>query len=105
MDPHTQQVIASAPRVPGPLPKEEELVEVCRKEVQQEGRRVLVYVTFTETRDLTPRIAELLTAAGLRVAVLKGSVEAARRRGVDPGASRRRPRCPGLQSRARQDRA
>jgi hypothetical protein len=79
VDPHTQQVIAHAPIVSGPLPKEEELVEVCRKEVQQEGRRVLVYVTFTETRDLTPRIAELLTAAGLRVAVLKGSVEAARR--------------------------
>lgn len=79
IDPHTQAIIATAPTVPGPLPKEEELVELCTKEVRGEGRRVLVYVTFTETRDLTGRVKDLLTDAGFRVAVLKGTVDPGQR--------------------------
>jgi len=65
--------------LPGPLPKEQELLDLCTREVRDEGRRVLVYVTFTETRDITPRLQELLSAAGFRVAVLKGTVEPVRR--------------------------
>ncbi|MFA5028546.1 MAG: hypothetical protein WC713_11805, partial [Candidatus Methylomirabilota bacterium] len=74
LDPRTRQPIASAPVVPGPLPKEEELVELCTREVHEKGRRVLVYVTFTDTRDLTGRVKELLEAAGLRTRILKGTV-------------------------------
>jgi len=72
-------ILAAAPQVPGPLPKEEALLALCEREVRQMGRRVLVYVVFTETRDLTPRLQALLEEAGFRVAVLKGSVAPARR--------------------------
>ena len=78
-DPRTKAILGHAPQVPGPLPKEQELLDLCAREVRDEGRRVLVYVTFTETRDITPRLQELLSAAGFRVAVLKGTVEPVRR--------------------------
>ena len=74
IDPRTNVPIASAPIVPGPLPKEEELVELCTREVREKRRRVLVYVTFTDTRDLTGRVKELLETAGLRTRILKGTV-------------------------------
>ena len=59
IDPHTKEVIAHAPQVPGPLPKEDELVDLCLKEVRDKSRRVLVYVTFTDTRDLKATISPL----------------------------------------------
>ena len=73
-DPHTDQILARGPIVPGPLPKEEELVDLCTKEVREKGRRVLVYVTFTDTRDLTGHVKHLLTEAGLRAHILKSAV-------------------------------
>ncbi len=57
------------------------------------GRRTLVFVTHTETCDLTPRLAQIIGEAGLRTAVLKantvapaareGWVEARVKEGVD----------------------
>ena len=73
-DPHTETVIAHGPIIPGPLPKEEELVELCTTEVREKGRRVLVYVTFTNIRDLTGHFHDLLTRAGLRTHILRSSV-------------------------------
>jgi SNF2 family DNA or RNA helicase len=78
-DPRTKEILGHAPQVPGPLPKEQELLDICAREVREAGRRLLVYVTFTETRDITPRLQGLLSRAGFRVAVLKGSVEPTRR--------------------------
>lgn len=56
------------------LPKEDWLVEAVRAEVAQ-GRGVGVFVTQSDTRDIQPRIAELLTNAGLKVAVLTKAVK------------------------------
>jgi SNF2 family DNA or RNA helicase len=75
VDPRNGKQIAYAPVVDEILPKEIELLRLCQKEVREKGRRVLVYVTFTDTRDLTPRIASLLSDTGLRVRVLKPTVK------------------------------
>jgi len=54
-------------------PKERWLVDRCLAE-RRKGRRVLVYVRQTSTRDIQPRLAELLTKAGLKVVILRNSV-------------------------------
>ena len=59
-------------------PKEQWLVEKCRAE-RQRGRRVLVYVRQTATRDIQPRLAGLLRDAGSRVVVLRNTVSTHRR--------------------------
>ena len=45
-----------------------------------EGRRVLVYVTHTGTRDITGRMDDILTRHGFRVAVMKADAVAPNRR-------------------------
>ena len=45
-----------------------------------EGRRVLVYVTHTGTRDITGRMDDILTRYGFRVAVMKANAVAPDRR-------------------------
>jgi hypothetical protein len=64
------RVIASAPALPTDrlYPKERALVELALRE-RGRGRRLLVYVSHTETRDLTPRLHAILEAAGLRATV------------------------------------
>lgn len=61
-----------------PMPKERELVEICRRE-KAEGRKVLVYTTYTGKRDTSSRLKAVLTQAGFKVAVLRSSVETQRR--------------------------
>ncbi|MQA00992.1 MAG: hypothetical protein GEU80_17035 [Dehalococcoidia bacterium] len=81
VDRDTGDVIASAPALPDDrlYPKERALVELAVEERRQ-GRRVLVYVTHTETRDLTPRLERVLREAGLRVATLKADTVSPDRR-------------------------
>jgi len=55
------------------LPKEEEFVNLCKAE-KAEGRKVLCYLTFTESRDIRPRLQQILEDAKLRVQVLHASV-------------------------------
>ena len=45
-----------------------------------EGRRVLVYITHTATRDISPRLESVLRGAGFRVATLKSDTVSADRR-------------------------
>ena len=59
-------------------PKEAWLVEKCRAE-KARGRRVLVYVRQTATRDIQPRLRQILRRAGLRVRVLRNTVPTHRR--------------------------
>jgi len=59
-------------------PKEQWLVEKCREE-KRRGRRVLVYVRQTASRDIQPRLADILRKAGLKVVVLRNSVGTGRR--------------------------
>lgn len=59
-------------------PKEQALLERVQAE-KARGRRVLVYTTYTGTRDTTARLKRQLNDAGLKVAVLKASVSTAQR--------------------------
>ncbi|WP_200637253.1 helicase-related protein [Stutzerimonas xanthomarina] len=60
------------------MPKERELIEICRQE-KAEGRKTLVYSVYTGTRDTTSRLKLLLGQEGFKVAVLRASVDASRR--------------------------
>jgi hypothetical protein len=72
-------VTATDPKSPDRwLPKERWLADYCRAERTQ-GRKVLVYVRQTGTRDIQDRVKASLEAAGLRVAVLGGNVSPRRR--------------------------
>jgi hypothetical protein len=60
------------------LPKENWLVDFCKAEKQQ-GRKVLVYVRQTGTRDIQDRVQMPLQANGLRVTILGGNVDPRKR--------------------------
>lgn len=60
------------------MPKEAALFELCLAQ-KALGRRVLVYSVYTGKRDTTARLKMLLDARGLRVAVLRATVDAAKR--------------------------
>ncbi len=60
------------------LPKEEWLVDECRKDAVS-GRKVLVYVRQTASRDIQPRLEQVLTSAGLRARVLPASLSPSKR--------------------------
>lgn len=60
------------------MPKERKLIELCRNEKRQ-GRRTLVYSTYTGIRDTTARLKAVLEKEGMKVAVLRSTVEAAKR--------------------------
>lgn len=65
--------------VPGIMPKEAELLDIVARE-KAEGRKVLVYCVYTGTRDITPRLRELLEAREIKVAVLKSEAVPPQRR-------------------------
>ena len=71
--PYTGEIVASAPEIDADwLPKEQKLVEIIHQEVSQ-GRKCLVYLEHTGTRDLTPELMERLEQAGIRAFVLKST--------------------------------
>lgn len=59
-------------------PKEQYLVELCLAEKAQ-GRKALVYATYTGTRDISGRLKQILEQAGLKTAVLKANVSPEKR--------------------------
>ena len=81
MDPETDVPIVSIPPLPDgdTYPKEQTLIDLVKEE-KAAGRRVLVYATHTDTRDITPRIEQFLNQEGVKTAVLKSnSVKSERR--------------------------
>ena len=62
-------VLSVSPVSEDVLPKEEKLLEIVQEEVAQ-GRKVLVYLQYTGTKDITPEIRSILQDAGFSVAVL-----------------------------------
>lgn len=72
IDKETGEIIARAPALAEDriYPKERRLIDLVREELSQ-GRKVLLYVTHTGTRDITGRLEKLLTSEGISVAVLK----------------------------------
>jgi hypothetical protein len=81
VDPVTGEVVGQAPALPDDrlYPKERALLDIVERE-RRRGRRVLVYITHTESRDLSPRLRAVLERAGHRVAVLKAGTVAPDRR-------------------------
>lgn len=81
-DTETIQVLETitAPKIdePGLLPKELELVKLAKREIEK-GRKLLVYVTFTGSRDIRPRLKSILEVKGLRVDVLSEKIEPKKR--------------------------
>ncbi|OPY03595.1 MAG: hypothetical protein A4E61_01080 [Syntrophorhabdus sp. PtaB.Bin184] len=60
------------------LPKEKDFMDIVRKE-REEGRKVLCYLTFTNSRDIRPRLKNILEEEKVRVGVLESSVPPKRR--------------------------
>ncbi len=81
IDPGSGEVIAAVPRLPEVhrYPKEQALLDLVEAE-KREGRRVLVYITHTATRDIASRLESVLMEAGHRVANLKADTVAPERR-------------------------
>ena len=71
-DPQDGELIVAVPplREDRLYPKEQALLDTARREIQ-EGRRIIVYLENTDTRDLTPRIQEILERDGIRSAILR----------------------------------
>ena len=80
-DPRSGDIIVSVPPLSEEklYPKEKALVDLVAAE-RMAGRRVLVYVTHTGTRDITGRMDDFLTRHGFRVAVMKADAVAPDRR-------------------------
>ena len=80
-DPSTGDVIVQVPPLSEErlYPKEKALVDLVAAE-RMAGRRVLVYVTHTGTRDITGRMDDILTRHGFRVAVMKADAVEPKRR-------------------------
>jgi SNF2 family DNA or RNA helicase len=79
--PRSRKLLAGVPALYGdnePMPKERKLLGICRAE-RKLGRRVLVYTAYTGTRDTMARLKTYLETEGFKVAVLRASVEAAKR--------------------------
>src|SRR5690606_16532171 len=77
VDPERGEVIASAPPLPDDhlYPKEQALLDLVQEE-RSRGRRVLLYITHTQSRDIAPRLERVLGEAGIRVATLKADTVA-----------------------------
>jgi hypothetical protein len=73
-------ILFSLPALPASVryPKEEDLVHTVLRE-RAVGRRVLIFCTHTQTKDITKRLASLMTQAGLRALILPASVAPERR--------------------------
>ena len=80
-DPRSGDVIVQVPPLSEErlYPKEKALVDLVAAE-RLAGRRVLVYVTHTGTRDITGRMEDILTRHGFRVAVMKADAVEPKRR-------------------------
>ena len=72
--------MAIAPKLDIPiLPKEEKLLEIL-KEQRARGRKVLLYLEHTGTRDLIPDLTERIGKAGLSTLVLRQNTTSAENR-------------------------
>lgn len=79
--PRTRELLAFAPTIFGDdelMPKEQALVDLCLQE-KASGRKVMAYTVYSGTHDTTSRLKRVLEQAGLKVAVLRASVDTTRR--------------------------
>lgn len=64
--------------IAGALPKEDELVHIAQREARQ-GRKLILGVRQTGTRDIQPHLQQLLDRAGLRAVILPNALAPAKR--------------------------
>jgi hypothetical protein len=76
VDPANGNVIAEPAHLPLDriYPKEQELLKIVHGEVSQ-GRRCFVYCTFTNTKDVTGRLQEILARQGVSAEIIRSSVK------------------------------
>ena len=79
IDPGSGDVVVDEPGLPEDVvrPKEHALVEIVRNELAH-GRRVMVFVTHSQERDIQPRLRDILRAEGFKAEIMPG-VDAERR--------------------------
>ena len=80
-DPESEELLVQVPPLSEErlYPKEQALVDLVAAE-RLAGRRVLVYVTHTGTRDITGRMEDFLSRHGFQVAVMKADAVPPERR-------------------------
>jgi len=78
--PQSKKRLAYIPQVldESPSPKEQEMIRLC-KEAKAVNQKVLVYTTYTGTRDTAARLKSLLELEGFKAAVLRASVNTEKR--------------------------
>ena len=76
VDPANGNVIAEPAHLPTDhvYPKESELLNIVNGEISQ-GRRCFVYCTFTNTKDVTARLRDILVSHGVSAEILRSSVK------------------------------
>jgi SNF2 family DNA or RNA helicase len=76
VDPANGNVIAEPASLPRDriYPKEKELMGIVEGEISQ-GRKCFVYCTFTNTKDVTGRLGEILRSKRISVDILRSSVK------------------------------
>lgn len=75
--PRTGETLAYIPALfdeQTPTPKEQQLIEMVKAN-QAQGKRTLVYTVYTGKRDTASRLKALLSAEGLKCAILRASVK------------------------------
>ncbi|RJX68691.1 helicase [Vibrio sinensis] len=75
--PRTGETLAYIPALfdeQTPTPKEQQLIEMVKAN-QAHGKRTLVYTVYTGKRDTASRLKALLSAEGLKCAILRASVK------------------------------
>jgi hypothetical protein len=68
------------PPIAGLSPKEQALIRLAQAEIRQ-GRKLILGVRQTGTRDIQPHLQQLLNAAGIRAVILPDSLAPAKREG------------------------
>jgi len=74
--PRTDRVIAQPPVLPESRTygKEQQLLDIVHHELS-EGRRCFVYCVYTNTRDITARLRDILARNGIRAEILRSQVK------------------------------
>ncbi len=80
--PHTNELVAYGHLLAGVMPKEQELLDIIRRECSI-GRRVLVYIQNSNTTDISPRLKQLMEEQGHKVKVLRAGNTESRGERID----------------------
>jgi superfamily II DNA or RNA helicase len=68
--PHTKEPVAYGPALKGIMPKEHELINIIKTELEH-NRKVLVYYQNSDTTDISPRLVSMMEQENIKVKVLK----------------------------------